>query len=236
VIVLALDTTTAAGSCAVLRDGEIRERPGDASRTHGERLPSELMQLLVAERLLLSEIDVFGVATGPGAFTGLRIGIATMQGLAFAEGKPLVGVSSFEALALVASTHDWVARAGGEPPARTATWVDAWRGEVYTSLYHGTDVIDDARVETVERALRRLVPWRAVFTGDGAARYAAQIEERFGAAGIFTDPVSPLLAGAVARLTARAARAGDRPPPDAIRPVYVRRSDAELARDAPVTR
>jgi tRNA threonylcarbamoyladenosine biosynthesis protein TsaB len=236
VIVLALDTTTAGGSCAVLRDDDVCERPGDARLTHGERLPQELMALLEAEGLSLPQIDVFGVATGPGAFTGLRIGVATMQGLAFAEGKPLVGVSGFDALALLASAHPWVATPGGEPHARTATWVDAWRGEVYTALYQGTEAIDEARVESPERALQRLGTGPVVFTGDGASVYAERIPKASSVRHAFTDPVSPLLAGAVARLTARAVRAGHRPPPDAIRPVYVRRSDAELARGAHVAR
>ena len=91
------------------------------------RLPLDLMTLLEHGGMKLGDVDVFAVATGPGSFTGLRIGIATMQGLAFAAGKPLVGVSGFDALARIAD-----AEAGG---TSIATWVDAWRGEVYAALY-----------------------------------------------------------------------------------------------------
>src|SRR5689334_13263397 len=99
-LVLALDTTTRAGSCALADEGRIVcELASDASRPPAARLPGELIDLLNRERRMLGEIDVFAVATGPGSFTGLRIGIATMQGLAMAEGKPLIGVSALDALA-----------------------------------------------------------------------------------------------------------------------------------------
>src|SRR6516165_5121101 len=97
-LVLALDTSSAAGSAAVIRgDRVLVERAGDASRTHGERLPRELMAVLDAARVDLREIDHFAVSIGPGSFTGLRVGIATIQGLAFAQNKLVVPVSSFEA-------------------------------------------------------------------------------------------------------------------------------------------
>src|SRR5688572_24887341 len=103
-LVLALDTATPAGSCAVARDGHVLlETRGEGARSHGERLPMELMTLLEAAGIVLRDVDVFAVTTGPGSFTGLRIGIATMQGLAFAEGRPLIGVSGLDALDRVAA-------------------------------------------------------------------------------------------------------------------------------------
>src|SRR5688572_32262035 len=98
-VILSLDTTTKTSSCAVVRDGiVVLEQPGDPAQPHGSRLPGDLMALLAASGLTIRDIDAFAVATGPGSFTGLRIGIATMQGLAFATGKPLAGVSAFDAL------------------------------------------------------------------------------------------------------------------------------------------
>src|SRR5215467_10669713 len=98
-LVLSLDTSSAAGSAAVVRDDCVLiERAGDGSRTHGERLPRELMAVLDAAHVDLLAIDRFAVSIGPGSFTGLRVGIATIQGLAFAQRKRVVPVSSFEAL------------------------------------------------------------------------------------------------------------------------------------------
>src|SRR3954469_13948498 len=113
--VLALDSTTRAGSVALV-DGDrvVTERAGDGSRKHGERLPGELADLGAA----WGTIDGFAVASGPGSFTGLRIGIATMQGLALVAGRRVVGVSALEALAQIASTQL-------SPGALIASWVDA---------------------------------------------------------------------------------------------------------------
>src|SRR5438445_13751240 len=96
--VLALDTTSAAGSVALVDDARvIAERRGDPSRTHAERLPAEIIELLDAHGMAISAIDLFAVASGPGSFTGLRIGLATMQALAFVRRRRLVGGPALDA-------------------------------------------------------------------------------------------------------------------------------------------
>ena len=111
-ITLALDTSTRTGSCAVLRgDDVLAEVPGDPRASHAERLPADLMTVLERARLALADVDVFAVATGPGSFTGLRVGIATMQGLALAAARPLVGVSALDALARVGAARGRARRA-----------------------------------------------------------------------------------------------------------------------------
>jgi tRNA threonylcarbamoyladenosine biosynthesis protein TsaB len=218
-LILSLDTTTRAGSCALLGDGGVlREQTGDASRDQAERLPRELETLLEREAISLQGIDAFAVATGPGSFTSLRVGIATMQGLAMATGKPLIGVSAFDALAFLAD-------AGVE----VATWIDAWRGEVFAAMYHDGVAAGDSVVAPPDVLLDAMAGRTTLFTGDGAALYEIRIRERLGEHARFTSPVAPPLAAAVARLAARAFQAGERPLPHAIRPIYVRRSDAELA-------
>src|SRR5215467_1179499 len=123
--VMALDTTSRAGSVALVDDGRIvDERAGDASRTHGERLPGELEALGVE----WSTVDVFAVCAGPGSFTGLRIGIATIQGLALVGGRLVVGISALEAVAQLASRD----LADGDT---IGVWIDAQRSEVFSALY-----------------------------------------------------------------------------------------------------
>src|SRR3954453_19635538 len=97
--VLALDTTTRAGSAALVDDDRVvDERSGDGTRTHALRLPGELLALAEANRWPLPTIDLYAVASGPGSFTGLRIGIATIQGLAFVHGRRIVGIPALQAL------------------------------------------------------------------------------------------------------------------------------------------
>src|SRR5947208_14319033 len=128
-LVLALDTTTRGGSVALV-DGDrvIEERAGDAARSHAERLPSEITAIADAHDLPLSGVDLYGVALGPGSFTGLRIGIATIQGLAFVHHRPIVGISALEALAHIGSRDQ-------PPHAIVASWMDGYRRDVFTALY-----------------------------------------------------------------------------------------------------
>ena len=226
-LVVALDTSSRHGSCALAVDGDVRVvLASDPALPQAARLPADLQLLLARADVRLEDVDVFAVAVGPGSFTGLRVGIATMQGLAFAGERPLIGVSALDALAAIARESTT-----SEPASRTATWIDAWRGEVYAAVYDGTREVEPVSVETPERVLARLADG-AFFIGDAIPLRRDLIAERLGDRARFASDPAPLLAGAIARLAHAAALAGERPAPDAIRPLYVRRPDAEIARDA----
>jgi tRNA threonylcarbamoyladenosine biosynthesis protein TsaB len=229
-LVLAIDTTTRGGSLCLWRDGRVIETfVGDAERTHATRLPGDLLDCVARHGVTLAEVDVYGVAAGPGSFTGLRIGIATIQGLAFANGRQVVGVSALDALAEAAG-----AGPSARPDGLIGAWVDAQRAEVYACLYR-PDVVGWAAVSNpvVDRPERVLDDWTerlgaapVVMVGDGAVGYAEEIERRLGQQAEIVRP-APLLAPAVAVLAARAAAVA----PHAVKPVYIRRPDAVLARE-----
>jgi len=230
-LLLSLDTTTRAASCAVARDGVVlNEEPIDPTRQLALQLPGALRDILDLSAVALEDVDAFAVATGPGSFTGLRIGIATMQGLAFGHGKPLIGISGLTALRAVASP----AFLG----SRIAAWVDAWRGDVYAVLFEdgrqvGEPIVarPDDLLATLAVANPDLLANDITFIGDGAEMYRDLIVSRLGGAARIADPAAPLLAGVIAVLATIEFTNGHRPEPHAIRPLYVRRPDAELARD-----
>jgi tRNA threonylcarbamoyladenosine biosynthesis protein TsaB len=223
--ILALDTSAAAGSAALAEDGRVTiARAGDGSRTHAERLPLELMALLDAAHVRLADVDRFAVAIGPGSFTGLRVGIATIQGLALARGALVVPVSTLEALA-------WRAR---DEHTAIAAWIDAHRGEVFASLFaaDGTTLVQPSSLspdQTLEGWRHQLAGLPHVrFTGDGAVKYDAVIRRALGNRASIDTEV-PVLADAIASIAA--ADPSRAVQPHALVPLYVRRPDAELARD-----
>jgi len=225
VLILALDTTTRAGSVALLRGEEVLyEQSGDPTLTHGQRLPGDLIQACTVAAVQISDVELLAVAAGPGSFTGLRIGIATMQGLAMARSGRIVPVSTLEAIALAAPPG----------PARIAAWMDAQRGEVFAQVFEReqgrarplTDAI--AAAPTVVLQHHREWVSGAVFEGDGAIRYRHDVEHGLGGAARVAADV-PHLAVAIARI---AAVSPDRAVlPHAVVPIYVRKPDAEIARD-----
>ncbi len=211
-LILALDTTTAAGSVALADHAEVLEIAAlDPSQPVATRMPADLIALLERHAVALTRIDLFAVATGPGSFTGLRIGIATMQGLALARQRPLIGVSAFDALAsFVAEPY-------------VSVWIDAWRGEVYAAEYANQIPVQPPMVGSPDRVLAATRHRDAVFIGDAAMRYRDRLPR-------VVEP-TPLVAGAIAAIARAEAETGELPPPHAIRPLYVRRPDAELARN-----
>jgi len=229
--VLALDTTTRAGSVAIVDDDRvIDERGGDQARTHAERLPGEILAIAAANDTPLETVDLFAVASGPGSFTGLRIGIATVQGFAFVVGRGMVGVSALEALAHCASVE---LSAG----AHVGAWMDAYRRDVFAALYRVTDAPafdPDRLVEldtpSVDSPAATWARWSHEFEvpslviGDGAVLYEAMVTPSR-----VVRP--PLLAGAIGRLAVGYARRGGSVHPSAVHPLYVRRPDAEIARE-----
>jgi tRNA threonylcarbamoyladenosine biosynthesis protein TsaB len=241
VLILALDTTTRAGSVAVTRDDHVLALvEGDGTRTHGERLPGEVDRALTQAAIDARDLELLVVASGPGAFTGLRIGLAAMQGLAMVCGVPVVGVSALDALAwTVTSRLD---------ASETAlfTWMDAARGEVFSLEFRRPPLtvasessdplrlqpIGDAIVATPAAILATLDRSRArstVFVGDGAERYQSDIHAWFeGSSRVLETPDA--LAPALAALGHRLAAHGHAGPPHALQPLYVRRPDAELER------
>ena len=224
-LILSLDTTTRSGSVAIVGDRRVLfEREGDPSRTHAQRLPSELMEACRAAGVGIEQVELFAVAAGPGSFTGLRVGIATVQGLAIARGRRVVPVSALEALA--------AATPGGH--TRIAAWMDAQRGEVFAQPFERAGDAATALTDAISAEPAAALDFHAealagaVFHGDGAIRYRDVITGARPEGFQIVEPVRPL-AAAIALI---AARNPDRAVlPHAVVPIYVRRSDAELARD-----
>lgn len=228
-IVLAIETATRDGSVAVARDGVVLGvTQGDGTRPHATRLPTDALALLAAHGLSVDDVDVFAVCLGPGAFTGLRVGIAAAQGLAFATSRPIVGISALDALGLAALE-------GGASSPVAGVWMDAARGEVFAARYVAApedifgvqSVGEPVSMPPADVAAEWAVSAPSVshWIGEGVLRY----RDRIGPGEVIAP--TPLLAPLVARLATQAARAGRAGAPHALRPIYVRPSDAELARE-----
>lgn len=230
-LILSLDTTTRGGSVAVVRDDQLLALvPGDAGRSHTERLPAEMAIALAQAGVTPTDIDLLAVATGPGAFTGLRIGLAAMQGLAMTLDRPVIGISALDALA---------AEAANQGMTLVAPWMDAQRGEVFASLL---DLTAGRTLETPLAALPSAVldAWRphldgqcAIFIGDAAQRDAELIAAV--GAGRWVVRTPPPLAPALARIAGRRAAQGEKGLPHQLTPIYVRRPDVEIERERRAT-
>ena len=237
---LAIETSTEACSVAVMAGGEVRERFEVAPRRHAELVLPWAEALLAEAGLRRADLGAIAVSRGPGAFTGVRLGISIAQGIALALDRPLVPVSTLAVLALGglrgpggAGAHGahGPADAGASAPAGDLVLaaIDARMGEVYTGAFdregEGLRALDRERVsapEAVEPPAGG--PWHGVGTGFAAAEgaLARHLHDRLAS----VDAAALPRAGDLARLAAIELAAGGGVAPERVEPAYLRDSVA----------
>lgn len=171
-LTLAYDTSSKTVSVAILRDENIiYDVVINIALNHSEVLLPAIDQACVCTRNDISDFDLFACTQGPGSFTGLRIGASTLKGFMLATGKPAVGISSLEALAMNAGTTSKI----------ICSVMDAGRGQVYTA-YFQTDENSFLRRMSEDTVVNpSLIKYHQnediVFVGDGAVKYADMIKK-----------------------------------------------------------
>ena len=231
-IIFALDTSSKITSMAIARgDGVIESFVVQADEKRSERLWLDVQALLDAAGFVISDIELFGVCTGPGNFTGLRVGISAVKGFAAATGKPVAGVTSLEAAASAAKEATTV-----------CAMINAYKGEVYSQLFELNDrgvpvALNEPLVSTPVEAVERVAHLNeAAFIGDGAIanadvirevcrenRAAGQSNDAF-CVGQATEPV----ANRIARLAYLRFVQGETGTAENLRACYVRPAEAEI--------
>lgn len=216
--ILALDAATEACSAALLDGDCLIGRYEEIGRGHAERILVMVQELLTESGLALSSLDAIAACIGPGGFTGVRITVATAQGLAFGASLPVVAVSSLEALALRAL-------AGEDADTRALACLDARMGEVYWGMYRadaerGVAPTQPPRVSPPDAVgLIAALKCRGIGRGFLAYPALAQLADLTFAAG---DQTALPDAREVATLGAHRFRAGEALDPAALTPLYLR--------------
>ncbi|GAB4453406.1 MAG: tRNA (adenosine(37)-N6)-threonylcarbamoyltransferase complex dimerization subunit type 1 TsaB [Rhodocyclaceae bacterium] len=210
---LAIESSTDLLSVALMAGGDLLERSGERGRSHSDLVLVWVRELLAEKGLEPRELDAIAFGAGPGAFTGLRLGCAVAQGLAFDADVPLIGVCSLEVMA---------AAACGE---RVLVCADARMEEVYCAAYElagGFPAVVIAPLVTAP-SLAPLPPgggWLAC--GSGFRAYGRQLRERLGPCLSEVREEAPAQASVLARLAASRLVAGEPRAGEAALPMYVR--------------
>lgn len=224
--ILSVDTATTSCSVAITRNQSLlAEVTNDTGQTHAKHLMGMIDMVINLSGLTMSDLDGFAVTRGPGSFTGLRIGVASIKGLATATRKPLVGVSTLDALALQAAG----------PSMLICPLLDARRGEVYYSRYRYANGMPaqlvEEKVASPIDAVRGLKE-ESLFVGEGAIVYRDLLVEALGGLARFAPVVqNTIRASTVAHLSLPAFEAGHTDDVANFAPVYIRKSDAEINRN-----
>lgn len=224
--ILGIETSTRAGSVAIVEEEEIiAEYTLKIKETHTSRLMPMIDRVTKDAHLTIREMDAIAVSLGPGSFTGLRIGLATAQGLCLALRKPLMGIPTLNAFAHNISCT----------PYLICPLLDARKGEVYTAIYRyqipsgqGLQKLTDDLVLPLSEFLSKIEA-PAIFLGEALRGCRDLIEKKLGEKAFFA-PLGLNLPRAdnVARLGLRKLKAGERTDLSKIEPLYIRRVEAEI--------
>jgi tRNA threonylcarbamoyladenosine biosynthesis protein TsaB len=231
--VLGIDTSTTSGSIGLIHDERvISEYILNLSVTHSERLLDAIDLVLRKAHHALGDLDGFAISLGPGSFTGVRIGVSTVKGLAYAVQKPVVGVSTLDVLASqVAPT-----------PYLICPIIDARKGEVYSAFYRYEESNCLKRLSEYQairpEVLFGMLKEQTIFLGDGVKTYGEDLRNSLKSLALFSPVALHIPHGsAVARLGVELLLRGEVLDLATFTPLYVRLSDAEIKwRDQQVPR
>lgn len=222
---LAVDTATEICGVATSIDGRVQaELMLSRGATHTRSVLSAIDTVLENSGLTVGDLDAYAVSRGPGSFTGLRIGISTVKGLAFATGKPMVGISTLEVLAHQAAGNAYL----------VCPMMDARRKEVYWTLYRrtteGMTAIMEERVGPATE-IAEFTKEACQFIGNGVPPYRDALQKKLTCSAQWTpDELNHLRPTVLARLAWRRLQEGKTTDTRSFKPVYLRKSDAELQR------
>lgn len=224
--IVAIDTSGPLASCAVMKDGAIAHLiVMNQGLTHSETIMPALDDAMRAANLSCRDVDCFACVAGPGSFTGVRIGVCAVKGLAHAWNKPCARIDALEALAMNYQGFDGIA----------CPILDARRGQVYCAAFDMRDglprrVLEDDAME-IGAFLNRLPgDRRLVFMGDGLRVHAQRIQEALPGALIAPENLRQLRADAACLLAQ--ARKESWMEGRLLTPIYLRIPQAERERNA----
>ena len=222
--ILGIDTSTSCGSVGLIDDDSvISEYLLNTPVTHSERLLSSIEYVLKQAGCPIEEVDGWAISLGPGSFTGLRIGVSTVKGLAFATQKPVAGVPTLDALASNISPT----------PHFICPILDARKGEVYTAFYRyeERDVlkrISDYQAISPGNLVKKIVG-KTIILGSGVKTYGNDLRNALPSLAAFVpDPLNLPYGSVIARLGLKRLRRNEVLDCSSFTPIYVRASEAEI--------
>ena len=226
-IILAIDTSSKVTSLAVAQGERLLRSSGEVhDEQRSETLWSDVQSLLEGLRKTINDVSLFGVCTGPGGFTGLRVGISAAKGFSAATNKPIVGVTSLEAAALSAEASGLV-----------CVVVNAYKGEVYSQLFsfYGDGLPErknEPMVSNYQQALERVLDVdELILTGDAVEPGKDTIEDfvtTHQKGKWVVNKAGHKLAVAIAKMAYVKHSRGEIDKANTLRACYVRRSEAEI--------
>ena len=222
--VLGIDTSTSCGSVGLIDDGEVlSDYLLNIPVTHSERLLGAIEFILKETRCLIENLEGWAISLGPGSFTGLRIGVSTVKGLAFATGKPVAGVSTLDVLASQIAPTSYL----------ICPILDARKKEVYTAFYRYEEDGSLRRQSNYQaigpEELVKRITEQTIFLGDGVRTYRDFLLNSLLSLAIF--PLAPLhvsRGSVVAKLGSELLQKGECLDLSTFVPIYVRPSEAEM--------
>ncbi|MCI8403759.1 MAG: tRNA (adenosine(37)-N6)-threonylcarbamoyltransferase complex dimerization subunit type 1 TsaB [Clostridia bacterium] len=221
--VLAIDTSSNVATVAVMEDDLLLgEYILNHKKTHSQKIMPMIEQLLSDLELTVNDMDIFAAAVGPGSFTGLRIGVATIKALAHAADKRVVSVGTLEALAYNVPNAEHI----------IVPIMDARRNNVFTASYiwdDGFKEIGEPEGITIEECIESCGEFLdTIFVGDGVSAHKEYIKEKLGEHAVF--PHGAVLNSRASSVAARAidkAKRGDTQSYLEMKPYYIKKSQAE---------